>query len=124
MPITGELIIGSARTRGRDGAIRAINPSTGAELEPTFSAAEPADVDRACTLAAQAFDHFRNASLDTRAQLLEAIAQGILDLGDELIERVMAESGLPRPRLEGERARTVGQLRLFATIVRDGRWLN
>ena len=124
MPITGELLIGSSRVRGRDGSIRAINPSTGAELEPTFSAAEPADVAQACTLAASAFDEFRNAPLETRAQLLEAIAQGILDLGDELIERVMAESGLPRPRMEGERARTVGQLRLFATIVRDGRWLN
>ena len=124
MPITGELLIGSSRVQGRDGAIRAINPSTGAELEPTFRGADSADVAQACTLAASAFDPFRSAPLETRAQLLEAIAQGILDLGDELIERVMAESGLPRPRMEGERARTVGQLRLFATIVRDGRWLN
>jgi NADP-dependent aldehyde dehydrogenase len=36
----------------------------------------------------------------------------------------MAESGLPRPRLEGERARTVNQLRLFASLAREGRWLN
>jgi hypothetical protein len=31
-----------------------------------------------------------------RARLLETIAQNILDLGDALIERCMAESGLTR----------------------------
>jgi alpha-ketoglutaric semialdehyde dehydrogenase len=35
----------------------------------------------------------------------------------------MAETGLPRPRIEGERARTVGQLRLFASVVRDGSYV-
>src|SRR6202008_2115442 len=38
--------------------------------------------------------------------------------------RAMAESGLPKARLEGERGRTVGQLRLFAEVVRAGRWLD
>jgi len=41
-----------------------------------------------------------------------------------LIERAMAETGLPRARLEGERGRTVGQLRLFAQVVRQGDWLD
>jgi acyl-CoA reductase-like NAD-dependent aldehyde dehydrogenase len=41
-----------------------------------------------------------------------------------LVERAMAESGLPKARLEGERGRTVGQLRLFAEVVRAGRWLD
>jgi len=44
----------------------------------------------------------------------------VLDLGDELIERTSRESGLPRGRIEGERARTVGQLQLFAQVVREG----
>jgi alpha-ketoglutaric semialdehyde dehydrogenase len=47
-----------------------------------------------------------------------------MDLGDDLIVRVISESGLTRPRIEGERGRTCGQLRLFATILRQGRWLN
>jgi 2,5-dioxopentanoate dehydrogenase len=124
MPVTGDLLIGASRSRGLDGSSRATNPATGEEMEPAFGGAEASDVDKACVLAAAAFDAFRAASLETRALLLEAIAQGILDLGDELVERVMAESGLPRGRIEGERGRTVGQLRLFASIVRDGRWLN
>ena len=124
MPVTGDLLIGASRARGLDGSTRATNPATGEVMEPAFGGAEVSDVDKACALAAAAFDAFRAAPLETRALLLEAIAQGILDLGDELVERVIAESGLPRPRIEGERGRTVGQLRLFASIVRDGRWLN
>jgi NADP-dependent aldehyde dehydrogenase len=81
-------------------------------------------VDAACTLAGDSFDAYRATSLEQRAAFLEAIAQGLVDLGDVLVERVMSESGLPRPRVEGERARTAGQLRLFATLVREGRWLN
>jgi alpha-ketoglutaric semialdehyde dehydrogenase len=124
MPVTGDLLIGAGRSRGLDGSTRATNPATGEEMEPSFGGAEGSDVGKACALAAGAFDAFRAAPLETRAQLLEAIARGILDLGDELVERVIAESGLPRPRIEGERGRTCGQLRLFASIVREGRWLN
>ena len=47
-----------------------------------------------------------------------------MDLGDALVERASAETGLPRARIEGERARTVGQLKLFAEVVRRGEWLD
>ena len=96
---------------------------SGAKLEPAFSVANAEDVDQACRLAAAAFDAYRAAPLATRAAFLEKIAQNIIDLGDDLITRAMAESGLPRPRLEGERARTIGQLRLFAEVVTKGEFL-
>ena len=50
------------------------------------------------------------------------IGQGLFDLGSELIDRACEESGLPSARIEGERARTAIQLKLFAAVVRDGRW--
>jgi alpha-ketoglutaric semialdehyde dehydrogenase len=124
MQITGEMLIGAQSVRGTQGIMRALNPATGEEMEPTFHGGTTADVDAACTLAEAAFNPYRAAPLEQRAQFLEAIGQGILDLGDTLIERVMAESALPRPRVEGERGRTVGQLRLFAALVREGRWLS
>ena len=123
MKITGEMLIGSQSLHGGDGAVHAINPATGEQLAPAFGGGARRDVDSACELAAAAFDAYRSTTLEERAKFLEAIAQGILDLGDALIERVMKESGLPRPRLEGERGRTVDQLRLFASLVRDGRWI-
>ncbi|MBV8097187.1 MAG: aldehyde dehydrogenase (NADP(+)) [Acetobacteraceae bacterium] len=123
MTITGEMLIGSARVRGKEGMFRAIDPSSGKELEPAFGEGGPAEVDQACALAWAAFDAFRETGFEPRARLLEEIAQRILDIGDELIERATSETGLPRGRVEGERARTVGQLRLFAEVVREGSWV-
>ncbi len=123
MQLTGETLIGSRGVVGTGSTVKALNPLTNESMEPVFPDSSVEQVNEACELAAAAFDVYREAPLAQRAALLEAMAEEILALGDELIERVMAESGLPRPRLEGERGRTVGQLRLFASVVRDGRFL-
>ena len=124
MTITGEMLIGATALRGSRAEIRAIEAATGQPMDPAWAGGSAADVDRACALAEAAFDTFRELTPDARATFLETAAQAILDLGDELIVRAMAESGLPRPRLEGERGRTVGQLRLFASTLRAGHWLD
>lgn len=123
MQITGEMIIGRRFVRGSAGEQRAYNPSTRAEMEPAFGQAGGADVERACELAAAAFDPYRALPLEQRARFLEAIAEQVLAIGPDLIERAQQETGLPKARLEGERMRTVNQLRLFAKVVRDGRFL-
>jgi NADP-dependent aldehyde dehydrogenase len=123
MQLTGEMLIGGEAVRGRAAPVRGVNPATGQELEPAFPGGTPDDVARACALAWEAFDTYRETSLGERARFLEAIAEELLALGDPLIERTCAESGLPRARIEGERGRTVGQLRLFAEVVREGSWI-
>ncbi|WP_244849391.1 aldehyde dehydrogenase (NADP(+)) [Caballeronia sp. SL2Y3] len=123
MELTGNLLIGQQSVRGTNGTIKAVNASTGAAIEPGFGGATLDDLDRACALAWAAFDVYRETAPEARAKFLEAIAQNILDIGDDLIERCMIESGLPRGRLEGERGRTVGQLRMFADVVRNGDYL-
>lgn len=124
MRLTGELLIGQSATFGQHGAFRAIEAATGAPLEPAFGGASLQDLDAACALADDAFDAYRETSLDARAAFLDAIGRHIVALGDALIERCAAESGLPRARIEGERARTVGQLALFAAVVRDGGFID
>jgi NADP-dependent aldehyde dehydrogenase len=121
--LTGELLIGGERRLGTHGEIKGVNPATGETLEPAFGGATTADVEAACALAAEAFGPYRSLPYETRAQFLESIAEHIEAIGDDLIVRTMAETGLPRPRLEGERGRTVGQLRLFAGVLRDGGFL-
>ena len=74
--------------------------------------------------AEEAFAAFRAAPAETRARLLEEIAEQILALGDGLLEMADAETKLGLPRLQGERARTVGQLRKFAAVVREGSWVD
>jgi alpha-ketoglutaric semialdehyde dehydrogenase len=121
--IDGSLLIGRSTSRGSNGKLRAINPATRQEIEPSFGLASTDDVTRACALAEQAFDPFRATTLEQRAAFLERIADNIVAIGSTLIERAMQETGLPQARLEGERGRTVGQLRLFAKVVRDGNFL-
>lgn len=120
MNIEGNLLIGQNVRRGTNGVSHALNAASGERLEPGFGGATLDDVDAACALAWTAFDIFRETNLEARAEFLETIAANILALGDALIERCVAESGLPRARIEGERARTVGQLRMFADVVRAG----
>jgi NADP-dependent aldehyde dehydrogenase len=117
------MIIGRHAVRGSAGTVRAYDPARHTQLEPEFGLATGANVQQACALAEQAFDTYRATSLVQRAAFLETIAQRILDIGPALIERAGLESGLPQARLEGERGRTVNQLRLFAKVVRDGHWL-
>ncbi|MDR0213850.1 MAG: aldehyde dehydrogenase (NADP(+)) [Comamonas sp.] len=125
MQLTGEMLIGRTAVRGQAGGQRAFNPTTNVVIaEPEFNFGTREDVDRAVALASTAFDSYRNLPLARRAAFLEAIADEIMALGDVLIERAHAESGLPIARLTGERGRTVGQLRLFAQVVRDGRFLS
>jgi alpha-ketoglutaric semialdehyde dehydrogenase len=122
MQILGETIIGQRCVRGEAGEVFALAAATGDPLTPAFGASTLDDVNAACELAEASFDSYRQLSDEQRASFLEAIAQGLLDLGDVLTERVHVESGLPKPRLEGERMRTVNQLKLFASLLRDGRW--
>ncbi|MBS0452449.1 MAG: aldehyde dehydrogenase (NADP(+)) [Proteobacteria bacterium] len=122
--LTGEMLIGFSAVRGAEGSQRAFDPTVNAEIEhPQFGLGGMEEVERAATLAEAAFDPYRSLPMERRAAFLEAIAQGILALGDALIDRAHAETGLPRARLQGERARTVGQLRMFAQVVRDGHFL-
>lgn len=124
MDIQGEMLIGNTTVKGTGSAIYAQNPATGEQLEPAFLSGTKEDVTRACALANSAFDTYRNISLQQRATFLETIADRILALGDILIERAMAETGLPKMRLEGERGRTVGQLKLFTSVLRAGNWVD
>lgn len=122
MTITGFSLIGGATSASTGSTFSAFNPTLGKDIEPVFHTAGDADIARACTLAQEAFDTYRETTPEARAVFLETIAQKIIDIGDELIERAMAESALPKARLEGERGRTVGQLRLFAAVLREGSW--
>lgn len=80
-------------------------------------------VESACAAAAAAFDAYRRAPHEQRAALLEAIGEEIEATGALLIDTAVRESRLPRARIEGERGRTIGQLRLFASVVRAGHFL-
>jgi len=115
-------VAGSLRESARSFA--ASSPLDGRELPGRFSIASLDDVEAAMLAAAAAAPMFAATSGAARAAFLEAIAAGLMDLGDTLIERAGAETALPAARLVGERARTCGQLHLFAAAARDGSWVD
>jgi NADP-dependent aldehyde dehydrogenase len=123
MEITGAVLVGRDE-RARDGGFTAARAGSGESFGPHIGEATADDVADACRLAAQAAEPFAALAPDDRARFLEAIGEAILALGESLIETAMAETGLPRARAEGERTRTVNQLRMFAAEVRDGEWLD
>lgn len=118
--LTGEMFLGSRRVRGTAGTLRAVDPRTAQEVGPEFGLGSAEDVDAAARLAAEAFRSFRATGSEERAAFLERVADEITAVTEPLVARVMLESGLPEPRVRGEVARTTGQLRLFARVVRSG----
>ena len=123
MTIDGSILIGK-RAVARAAVFQTTNPATGENLPQTFGEATADDIAEACRLAEAAFPVFCAIPPEARAEFLEAVADAILAIGDDLIVTAMAESGLPRMRLEGERGRTCGQLRMFAAELRKGEWLD
>ena len=124
MTLHGKSLI--AGTPGQPGGktFRAVNPATNTPLEPDFHEVNPAELETAMTGAAAAFASYRAIAPADRATFLETIAAEIEALGDALLQRAVMETGLPLARITGERARTCGQLRLFAQLVREGSWVD
>ena len=101
---------------------QAINPKTGEKLEGNFKNSTTAEINEAVENAKIAFEQYRKVSNEERANFLDQIATEIEALGDELIQRCHLETMLPEGRLIGERGRTMNQLRLFASVLREGSW--
>jgi len=121
--LCGRSLVGFSDAMGDGEAFRAVNPADGAELEPAYHSATPAELDRAAGLAAKAFDSYRALPAHARAEFLRDIATRIEKIGEPLVLRATAESGLPAARIQGETARTCHQLRLFADVVAEGSWV-
>ncbi|SIT06921.1 aldehyde dehydrogenase (NADP(+)) [Paracoccus saliphilus] len=89
-----------------------------------FSAGTVELVNRAVEAAEEAFWSYGYATREERAAFLDAIADEIEERADAITEIGTQETGLPEARLQGERGRTTGQLRLFAEHIRKGDYLD
>ena len=109
MTLTGHSFLGSKRAPDTSQTFHVSNPATGEQLEPAFHSASKEDLVKAISLASSAFPAYSSISPETRAAFLRTIAENIDTLGSEITPRMMAETGLPEGRCQGERGRTVGQ---------------
>ena len=120
MTLTGHSLIAGQPVVGEGKTTFGFNPATNEQLDPAYSLITGDQLAEATAAAAAAYPSFSTLDPETHAGFLEAIADNIEAIGDELIIRAGQETGLPAARLTGERARTTGQLRLFAAVVRQG----
>lgn len=89
-----------------------------------FASGGAPEVDAAARAAEAAFPAYGWTSRAARADFLDTIADEIEARGAAITAIGSAETGLPEARLEGERGRTTGQLRLFASHIRAGNYLD
>lgn len=122
--LKGTSIIGFERGGQTGETFTAFDPTSGQPIEPKFYSTSAEELNRAAFLADDARIPFGNVPGRERAVFLRKIADNIEALGPALIERASLETSLPNARFEGERARTCGQLRMFADLLDEGSWVD
>ena len=120
--ITGKNYIGNKLSSQGNVVHKTINPKLNIENPTSFIEATNEEIEEAVQLASEAFKKYRKISGEQRASFLNAIADEILALDQELIDAYTTESGLSEGRAIGERGRTVFQLRSFADLVSKEDW--
>ncbi|WP_395973645.1 aldehyde dehydrogenase (NADP(+)) [Chryseobacterium cucumeris] len=78
------------------------------------------NIDKRIQMAVEAFRFLKNTTINERAEFMNAVADQIEALGEELLTVTHAETSLPLARLTGEKARTAGQWRSYAKAVAAG----
>ena len=121
--IHGKNFIGNELSAEGSITFQTFSPTSLLELPELFVQATKQETDLAVAKAVEAYQTYKKKSGKEKAAFLRAIAEEIELLGSTLIERACAESGLPEGRILGERGRTVSQLRLFASVLEDGSWV-
>ncbi len=121
--ITGKNYIGNTLSSKGSKTYTTYNPQLNIENGFSFVEATSEEIDEAVGLARTASIGFGAMSGVKKADFLNAIADEILALDELLIKTYCSETGLPEGRAIGERGRTIGQLRAFAALVKEGSWV-
>ena len=122
MKIIGKNFIGDRLSALGNINYRTFDPSKNIENKTCFVEATLEELEDAVTLADIAFPIYRETSGSQRASFLMAIADEILNLGEDLINIYCRETGLPKERAIAERGRTIFQLQLFAKTIETEDW--
>ena len=123
MQLQGKSLIAGTVSSAQGESFQAVNPASGEKLEPTFISASSSDVNQAAQAAHEAFAVYKNFSGRDKGRFLRAIAAGLNEAKEQIIERAGQETALPKARLEGELGRTVGQFLAFAELIEEGSWV-
>ena len=82
------------------------------------------ELDNAVNLAQSAFLKYNKIHSLQKSLFLETIVEQLLLIENEIVGVYCNETGLPEARAKGELGRTVGQLKTFSALLKEGNWVN
>lgn len=103
--------------------ITTTNPRNGVIADTRIEETTIAEVDGLAEAAYAAAARLAQLGRDSRARLLDAIADSLEAGRTELVRTADEETGLGETRLNGELTRSVFQFRLFASALREGSYV-
>jgi NADP-dependent aldehyde dehydrogenase len=104
--------------------VQGYDPRTAAPAGEPVPVSPGAEIEATLARAAQASPVWAGSPARRRAEALERIAAAVQNAADELVATADRETALGGTRLHGELARTTGQLRLFAEVLREGNYVD
>src|ERR1700731_3330701 len=123
MDLLGTSFLGTRRASKGEATFYAQNPKTASPLDPPYHSATQDDLNHAVAQAAEAFTHYLQTTGQKKAAFLRRTADALDANKQDIAERANLETALPTARLLGEVTRTSNQLRLFASVVEEGSWV-
>lgn len=122
--ITGKNYIGNLLSSTGDKTFKTFNPKANKENNTVFVEASEVEIEEATKLASEAYKSFQKVSGLKKSEFLNEIANQLEKLGNVLLETYCLESGLSKARAIAERGRTIFQLHSFASLVKEGSWVD
>ena len=114
-------LIGNMQPVGEEPRMPVVDPATGTEIG-SVPVGDPGDVDRAVSLATEAFPIWSDASIHDRAAVMHALADAIEKHRDELARLESQDQGKPFSLARDlEIPRAAANLRFFADAIRQTR---
>lgn len=123
MNITGKNFIGNTASGKNAATFKGLGGKVSNDSTIFFEATS-SEIDQAAKKAYAAFLVYRNFAPKKKAEFLEMIASKITDAKNEILPVTEQETKLASGRLQGELQRTVNQIKLFASLLREGSWVN
>jgi NADP-dependent aldehyde dehydrogenase len=116
----GRQFIAGRRIASGEATLLSLRAVDGEATGHRFYPASREEAAQAALAAQEAFTVYSHTTPPQRAQFLCAIADELDALGEEFFAIAGQETALPLARLQGERARTSSQLRMFAEVIVRG----
>lgn len=118
--MAGRQFIAGRRIASGEATLLSLRAVDGEATGHRFYPASCEEAAQAAEAAQEAFAVYSQTTPQQRARFVNAIADELDALGEAFFAIAGQETALPLARLQGERARTSGQLRMFAGVILRG----